>query len=307
MSERMSAKSTENSNPTTDTPEKKIAAFFDLDRTIIAKAAMSAFKSPLHSHGLLSKRSVLSIVIGELIYLHLGATRARIEKFGRSGARLVKGKNKSEICQIIEEAVHQVVDPIIYSEALKLIEFHKSQNHLIVLVSASPEEIVQPLAKLLNADLVIASKADTDQTGRYTGNIEFLAVGTKKADAIVQLAQNMNIDLAQSYAFTDSITDIPMLEIVGHPTAINPDRALEKLAEIRGWDIDEFVEPINLSVRIKNVKKTVTDRYSEPTAILSLLPTIAILAICAFIYVLSRSKAQERKYLHQSPSDIVIF
>ncbi len=290
----MIAQSTDNNDIRIEGSENKIAAFFDLDRTIIAKAAMSAFKSPLRSRGIFNKRTVLSIVIGELIYLHLGATRARIEKFGRSGAKLVRGKAKSEICEVIEEALHQVVDPIIYAEALELIEFHKRQNHLIVLVSASPEEIVQPLAQLLDADVTIASKAGVDSNGCYTGEIEFLAIGTKKADAIVQLAKTLNIDLGKSYAFTDSIADIPMLEVVGHPTAINPDRALEKLAEARGWDIDEFVEPINLSIRIKNVRKTVADRYSEPNKMLPLLSTLAVLAALVIFYAVSKNKTMPK-------------
>ena len=111
----------------------------------------------------------------------------------------------------------------------------------------------------------------------------------------MQLAQNMNIDLAQSYAFTDSIADIPMLEVVGHPTAINPDRALEKLAEVRGWDIEEFVEPINLSVRIKNVRKTVTDRYSEPYKILPVLSALAVLTALIIFYTVSKNKTLPKR------------
>ncbi len=283
----------EEDNQRIETADKKTAAFFDLDRTIIAKAAMGAFKSPLLSHGLLTRRAVISILVGEIIYLHLGATRVRIEHFGKSGVKLVKGRKQSEISAAVEEVLNKVVEPIIYAEALELIESHKKRGHLVVLVSASPEEIVKPLAKLLNADITIASRAHVDSEGYYTGSIDFLAIGTKKADAIIELADKIGIDLAKSHAFSDSITDLPMLEIVGHPVAINPDRALEKLAEIRGWDIDEFEQPINLSLRIKNAREAVMERYSDTEQIMHALTISGSLTALAVVYYLLR-RARDR-------------
>jgi len=299
LSEPMKTELDETKNSGAEVADSQIAAFFDLDRTIIARAAMSAFKSPLLSHGLLTRRAVVSILLGEIIYLHLGATRTRIEHFGKSGVKLIKGKKQSEISAAVEEVLNQVVEPIIYAEALELIETHKKQNHLVILVSASPEEIVNPLAKLLGADMAIASKAHVDSDGYYTGDIDFLAIGTNKADAVAKLAKKLNIDLKQSYAFSDSIADVPMLEMVGHPVAVNPDRALEKLAEIRGWDMDEFIQPVNLSLRLKNVGEAVMDKYATTDPLAQALTFYGPLAALVLSCYLLR-KMRKRAFVSQA-------
>jgi len=296
LSEPMKTELDETESNSEEAADQRIAAFFDLDRTIIAKAAMSAFKSPLLSHGLLTRRAVLSILLGEIIYLHLGATRTRIEHFGKSGVKLIRGKRQSEISEAVEEVLNQVVEPIIYAEALELIDAHKKQNHLVILVSASPEEIVNPLAKLLGADMSIASRAHVDSGGYYTGSIDFLAIGTNKADAIAALAKKINIDLKKSYAFSDSIADVPMLEMVGHPVAINPDRALEKLAEIRGWDMDEFVQPINLSLRLKNVGEAVMDKYATTDPLSHALALYGPLATAGLLFYYLLRKTRKRGF-----------
>ena len=95
---------------------------------------------------------------------------------------------------------------------------------------------MQPLAEYLGVDGAIASRAVVDLDGRYTGEMAFYAYGPFKAEAIRDLAQFEGIDLAASYAYSDSYTDVPMLEAVGHPVAVNPDRVLARLARDRGWE-----------------------------------------------------------------------
>jgi phosphoserine phosphatase len=117
-------------------------------------------------------------------------------------------------------------------------------------VSASPEEIVQPLAEYLGVDGAIASRAVVDLDGRYTGEMAFYAYGPFKADAIRSLTLFEGIDLTESYAYSDSYTDVPMLEVVGHPVAVNPDRVLARLARERGWEIRQFSRPVRLRDRV---------------------------------------------------------
>jgi len=119
----------------------------------------------------------------------------------------------------------------------------------VFIVSASPEEIVQPLAEYLGVDEAIATRAQVDDEGRYTGEMAFYAYGPFKAEAMRERAEAEGIDLAASYAYSDSYTDAPMLEVVGHPVAVNPDRVLLKLAREREWEVRSFTRPVPLRAR----------------------------------------------------------
>jgi HAD superfamily hydrolase (TIGR01490 family) len=159
---------------------------------------------------------------------------------------LTKGWDQARVSEIVEDALEAVVEPIIYGEALELMADHRAAGHRIVIVSASPEEIVLPLADYLGADDAIASRARLDAEGRYTGEMEFDAFGPAKVRAMTELAERYGIDLDASYAYSDSATDLPMLEAVGHPVVVNPDRELAKVAAERGWEVYVFSRPVRL-------------------------------------------------------------
>jgi phosphoserine phosphatase len=120
----------------------------------------------------------------------------------------------------------------------------------VYLVSASPEEIVEPLAEHLGVDGCIASRTVVDEEGRYAGEMEFYSYGPFKAEAIRALAEREGIDLDESSAYSDSYTDLPMLETVGHPVAVNPDRVLAKVAREREWEVMQFTKPVRLRDRM---------------------------------------------------------
>jgi HAD superfamily hydrolase (TIGR01490 family) len=223
------------------------AAFFDLDKTVIAKASMAAFGHPLYRRGLISKGDVIKGLYHNLIYVHFGAGRRRLERVRSSVLELAKGWDQETVKDIIERALAETVDPILYREALEEIEAHQRQGRLVYIVSASPEEVVKPLGRYLGVDGVIATRAEVDESGRYTGRVAFYAYGQEKATAIAQLAESVGLDLSASYAYSDSVSDLPMLELVGHPVAVNPDRHLEKVARERGWPIVRFREPVSLA------------------------------------------------------------
>jgi HAD superfamily hydrolase (TIGR01490 family) len=226
------------------------AAFFDLDKTVIAKGSIPAFGRPFRRGGLVSRRVVVRAVIGQLIYLHLGADEHRLSRIRESMLALAKGWPRDRVREIVRETLLETVEPLIYNEALELMEAHHRAGDRVYLVSASPEEIVVPLAELLGADGAIASAGEVDDEGRYTGRMAFYASGAGKAEAIQALAARTNLDLATSWAYSDSATDLPMLETVGHPVAVNPDRALLKIARERGWEIRQFAKPVRLHNRM---------------------------------------------------------
>jgi HAD superfamily hydrolase (TIGR01490 family) len=225
------------------------AAFFDLDKTVIAKASMVAFGVPFYREGLISRRHVVRALYGHLVYMHLGAGEQKLARIRESVLRLTRGWDQQRVRAIVREALEEVVEPIIYAEAAELIEQHRAAGRRVVIVSASPEEIVQPLAEYLGVDDAIATQAQVDEAGRYTGEMAFYAYGPFKADAINELAEREGIDLAASFAYSDSYTDAPMLEVVGHPVAVNPDRVLLKLARERGWEVRHFTRPVPLRTR----------------------------------------------------------
>lgn len=226
-----------------------VAAFFDLDKTVIAKASMVAFGGPLYRAGLLSRWLLLRALYGQLVYLWLGADEARLARMRNATLALTKGWDHEHISSIVAETLEQVIEPIVYDEALQLIRHHRDEGHLVVLISASPEEIVAPLGAYLGADLVIATRARLDDEGRYSGELEFYSYGPAKAVAMTELAEERTLDLAASFAYSDSITDVPMLETVGHPVAVNPDRGLFRIARERDWEVRRFVRPVRLRER----------------------------------------------------------
>ncbi len=226
------------------------AAFFDLDKTVIAKASIAAFGRTFYRGGLISRSTIVRALASQFVYMHLGASEQKLAKVRESVLELTKGWDQQEVSRLVREALDDIVEPIIYAEALDLIEKHQAAGRLVYLVSASPEEIVRPLAGYLGARGSIASKAVVDADGRYTGEMAFYAYGPFKAEAMTEIADREGIDLSASYAYSDSYTDAPMLELVGHPVVVNPDRVLARLARERGWEVTAFTRPVRMRDRL---------------------------------------------------------
>ena len=140
---------------------------------------------------------------------------------------------------IVAETLHNVVDPLVYDEAVSLIEEHHLAGRDVIIVSASGTEVVEPIGEMLGADGVVATQMEIVD-GRYTGEIDYYAYGENKAAALRRLAEEHHYDLSRSYAYSDSVTDLHMLEAVGHPFAVNPDRELRRQADARGWPVLVF-------------------------------------------------------------------
>src|SRR5690606_11582034 len=164
-----------------------------------------------------------------------GADEAAMARMRDYLTRLCAGWSVEQVSQIVAETLDELINPYIYAEAGELIAQHRAAGRDVVLVSASGEEIVRPIASLLGIEHVIATRMAVAD-GRYTGEIECYAAGEAKVEAVQQLAAERGYDLARSYAYSDSISDLPLLSAVGHPTAVNPDRALRRAALERGWE-----------------------------------------------------------------------
>jgi HAD superfamily hydrolase (TIGR01490 family) len=232
---------------------QRAAAFFDLDKTIIAKSSTLAFGRPFFHGGLIGRRALLRASYAQLVYLVAGADEDQMDRMRDYMAALSAGWEVDQVQEIVNEALHQVVDPLIYEEAASLIEEHKAKGRAVVIVSSSGEEVVGPIGELLGADRVVATRM-VIAGGRYTGDIAFYAYGANKAEAVRELAAAEGYDLADSYAYSDSFTDVPLLEAVGHPVAVNPDRALHRLALQRGWTVLRFTKPVSMRGRLAGLR-----------------------------------------------------
>jgi HAD superfamily hydrolase (TIGR01490 family) len=231
------------------------AAFFDLDKTVIAKSSALAFGRPFYQGGLINRRAVLKSTYAQFVYLVNGADEAQMSRMRDYLTELTKGWDVESVRQIVAETLHDLIDPIIYDEAAALIERHHAAGRDVIIVSTSGDEVVSAIGALLGADHVIATRMVVAD-GRFTGEIEFYAAGPHKATAIKELASAEGYDLDESYAYSDSITDVPMLEIVGHPTAVNPDRALRRLAIERSWPVVTFRQPVALRRRFSTIGRS---------------------------------------------------
>jgi HAD superfamily hydrolase (TIGR01490 family) len=226
------------------------AAFFDLDKTIIAKSSTLAFSKPFQAGGLISRRAVLRSAYAQFVYYVGGADHDQMEKMRQFLSAMCAGWDVQTVRDIVAETLHNVVDPLVYEEAVSLIEEHHLAGRDVIIVSASGAEVVEPIGEMLDADGVVATRMRIVD-GRYTGDIDFYAYGENKAAALQRLADEHEYDLSRSYAYSDSVTDLHMLEVVGHPYAVNPDRELRKEALTRGWPVLVFTRPVTLRSRMR--------------------------------------------------------
>ena len=226
------------------------AAFFDLDKTIIAKSSVLAFGKPLYREGLLSKRTIVKSMYAQIVYMLVGADESKMEEVREAMLSLTKGWDQKHVASIVAETLDEMISPIVFAEALELFEVHHRAGRRVVIVSSSPEEVVKPIGAFLKVDDVIATRARIDDAGAYTGELEFYAYGPHKAEAIEEYAARTGTDLGASYAYSDSVTDVPMLAAVGNPVAVNPDKDLEREASERGWEIRKFARPVRLRDRV---------------------------------------------------------
>jgi HAD superfamily hydrolase (TIGR01490 family) len=228
------------------------AAFFDLDKTIIATSSAAAFTRPFFAGGLLSRGDVLRSAYAHFLFMVGGADADQTERMRAQLSALVTGWDVQTVSRIVAETLHEHIDPYVYAEAVDLIASHHGAGRDVVIVSASGTELVEPIAAALGADHAISTRMSVAD-GLFTGEIDFYAYGENKAVAIGELAAARGYDLASCYAYSDSITDAPMLAAVGHAFAVNPDRNLRRLAAERGWQVLTFARPVTLRPQVRRL------------------------------------------------------
>ncbi|MFI1799301.1 HAD family hydrolase [Streptomyces sp. NPDC020379] len=262
----------------------RTAAFFDLDKTVIAKSSTLTFSKSFYQGGLINRRAVLRTAYAQFVFLAGGADHDQMERMREYLSALCRGWNVQQVRELVAETLHELIDPIIYDEAASLIEAHHTAGRDVVIVSTSGAEVVEPIGELLGADRVVATRMVVED-GVFTGEVEYYAYGPTKAEAIRELAESEGYDLARCYAYSDSVTDIPMLESVGHPHAVNPDRALRREAAARDWPVLSFNRPVRLKQRVPSLSLP-----SRP-ALVTAAAVGAAVATASLVWLASRRRS----------------
>jgi HAD superfamily hydrolase (TIGR01490 family) len=217
----------------------RAAAFFDLDRTLLRRSSVLALAGSFRERGVISRRQLAKSAFWQLLFVLRGASAETVRSAAEDGMMLLRGFTVAEMRELVGGAMETVLRPLVYSEPLELLRQHRERGEPVYVVSATLQEIVEHIAEDLGFDGAIGSTCEVVD-GVYTGRSLRAVHGEGKAAAVRELAAVDDIDLTASTAYSDSHTDLPFLEAVGEPVAVNPDRALRRIARERGWRVLEF-------------------------------------------------------------------
>lgn len=215
------------------------AAFFDLDRTLLRRSSALALAGSFRERGLISRRLLLQAAAWQLLFVARGASHEAVRRGAEDGLRILAGYRPEELREIVAEAMEPVLRPLVYAEPLHLVERHRELGERVYIVSATLQEIVEAIADDLGFDGALGTICEV-RDGRYTGRALRALHAEGKAESLRELAEREGLDLSACTAYSDSHTDLPFLEAVGHPVAVNPDRELRRVARDRGWPMLEF-------------------------------------------------------------------
>ena len=162
---------------------------------------------------------------------------------------MCEGWDVATVREIVADTLHNIVDPLVYDEAVSLIEEHHLAGRDVVIVSTSGAEVVEPIGQMLGADRVVATRMEIVD-GKYSGEIEYYAYAEEKARAIEELAAQRRLRPREQLRLQRLRHRRAMLETVGHPHAVNPDKELRKVAVERGWPVLVFNKPVALRSRV---------------------------------------------------------
>jgi HAD superfamily hydrolase (TIGR01490 family) len=215
------------------------AAFFDLDRTLLRRSSALALAGSFRERGLISRRQLLQAGAWQLLFVARGASHEAVRSAAEDGLRLLDGYRVDDLRELVAEAMAPVLRPLVYAEPLRLVEQHRERGERVYVVSATLQEIVEGIADDLGFDGALGTICEV-RDGCYTGRALRALHAQAKAECVQELAAREGLDPAACTAYSDSHTDLPFLEAVGHPVAVNPDRELRRLAAARGWPVLEF-------------------------------------------------------------------
>ena len=225
---------------TQEVPTPAVAAFFDVDNTIVRGASLFHLGVAMWRRGAISMRDIIRFSRINLQYRLLGESRAGVEATNTKSLEAIRGKTVALMESLAQNVWDEVLSARIFPGAKALVDKHLAAGHEVWLISASPSEVVGQIADRIGATGGLGTVVQQID-GRYTGALEDgLLHGPAKATAVNRLAAERQFDLNACFAYGDSGNDIPMLGLVGHPCGINPDRRLRRYCAKAHWPVREF-------------------------------------------------------------------
>ena len=218
------------------------AAFFDLDKTLVPGSSLFLLARGLYERDFYRARDIAFVAWGQIKFQLIGAeSKAGMEKSRNAALEFVKGRYADELRALGREIAEERVLPRVYPELEQIIRGHREAGDETYLLTAAPQELAEMVARGLDMTGARGTVAGIDDTGRYTGElVGEIAHGPAKAKIAAEIAAARNIEMRDSAAYSDSINDLPLLESVGHPHAVNPDHQLRRTARARGWPVHEL-------------------------------------------------------------------
>ena len=217
------------------------AAFFDLDRTLIPGSSLFLLARAAYERDMFRVRDLLRFAWGQAMFQLKGEDPRGMEMSRTSTLDFVTGKSQNELLQMGREIVEDRIIPRVYADIVRVIETHQQHGDLTFLVTAAPIELAEVISRELGMTGAIATVSEVDDDGFYTGRLSGEVMhGPVKAKAVAEKAAEHGIDLQECAAYSDSINDLPLLESVGDPHAVNPEHELKRIARMRGWHIHEL-------------------------------------------------------------------
>lgn len=218
----------------------RIGAFFDMDKTLIAENSATLFMQHRYRKGEISNLDVLR---GLAVYLQYKVGVLDIRNWTQRMMLDFRGASEAELEQEAREWFDERVVPTLYPEAVRLVREHQAAGHVVAIVSGATRFVVGPLAERLGIQHMLFTRLEVED-GRFTGRvIEPICFEEGKIYWLQQLIEEEGVDLAKSWFYTDSITDRPLLDLVAHPVAVNPDPMLYREALRRNWPVRLFAPP----------------------------------------------------------------
>jgi HAD superfamily hydrolase (TIGR01490 family) len=257
-------------------PEQRSAAFFDLDKTLIEGSSALHFARAAYRAGMLSRRQLARDAWENIKFRVRGSTDEGTEALKQRVLDGIAGQRVTDLARMGVDVLTGIL-PLVYREVLEEAYAHQDAGRPVYIVTAASQELAEVLAHVLVLDGGIGMRSEV-RDGVYTGRAAGpFTYREGKAEAIRELAEREGIDLPASYAYSDSESDLPMMRAVGHPVAVNPDSALEKVARAEGWRIMRF------------------DRLGTTLKLALALGTLTLLAGGAGGYAAARSRQPRRR------------
>jgi HAD superfamily hydrolase (TIGR01490 family) len=217
------------------------AAFFDLDKTLIPGSSLFLLARGAYDRDMFRVRDLLRFGWGQMMFRLAGERARNVEMSQTSTLEFVTGHQASELVAWGKEIAEERILPRVYQDIVRVIDEHKGRGHLTFLVTAAPIELAGTIAEALGMTGALATVSEIDAEGYYTGRLVGPVMhGPAKAKAVAEEASARGIDLAECAAYSDSVNDLPLLESVGYPHAVNPEHELRRIASVRGWPVHEL-------------------------------------------------------------------